>query len=103
MSSEQKWPKWIRLLYYKGSNTGIVGYEGCANNAGMLLDTFNRLEVRMLDIVEMKVNDKKLTETEIVQFYKWLSTKRKELEENEKRKKAKQETENSHDEGGNAS
>jgi hypothetical protein len=98
MPNGKKWPKWIRLLYYQNTDSGIRGYEGCANNAAMLLDIFNRLEIRMLDVVEMKVNDNKLTEEDIVKIFKWMNQKRKELEEIEEREKAKQKTENSHDE-----
>lgn len=92
MSSKQDWPRWIKVKYYRETDIKIMGYNGCANDARMLFEIFERLNLGMSNIILISSNDKLLDEQEIKGLFDWIEKYRREKENNEKRKETKQKT-----------
>lgn len=86
MSSEKN--IWIEIEYYKNTADGIYGCTANVIGSTRLVEIINELEIDAKNVISFKKNDKLLTKPEIISVFDWYYRKLKELEENEKRKKA---------------
>ncbi|CAM4112553.1 hypothetical protein [Mesobacillus thioparans] len=85
MSSEKAWPKWLKIAYYKLGSESIQSYLGSVTDARMLYEVFNRLELKMEQIIALEVNETIQSDTNIQQMFQWIDKYKKEMEEREKR------------------
>jgi hypothetical protein len=100
MSKMKGWPKWLRLLYFhnptgKLRDQKINGLTVCVGDKKQMAEIATRYGLHRDDIVELYLNDEKLTESQLDQFFKWINQVKKEVREYEKRKATNEKAEDS--------
>lgn len=91
MNKKIKFPLWIRAYYYVPGEKSVKGYRSCANNNRVLFDQLDRLNISKENLIELKFEDKVLSDNEVDSLFKWIEKLRREREEkkNEEPKKTK--------------
>jgi hypothetical protein len=85
----EKKSKWIRLFYYEIENETVWGYEGSIQNKDMLIEIFQRLNLKRENIDSMYVDDVLQSDEELDRIFKWYEDNLPEWRlRNEERKKA---------------
>lgn len=69
--SKKGWPKWLHVIYsdYSGS---VLGLRASVTGIFPLIDLFERYELKKQSIIELKINDEKMSESEIDKFCNWI-------------------------------
>jgi hypothetical protein len=89
MSKMKGWPKWLRLLYFhnptgKLRDQKINGLTVCVGDKKQMAEIATRYGLHRDDIVDLYLNDEKLTDTQLNQFFQWINQVKREVEEYEK-------------------
>jgi hypothetical protein len=97
MSKVQGWPKWITVKYFVDftghtKDQAIKGYRCSVSNKRDLLDKFQRHNLHKDIICELIVNDEVLNMDQKKQFFNWFESIKREVEQDEARKKADKQT-----------
>jgi hypothetical protein len=98
MSRVKGWPKWITVKYFEdltgnASDQSIKGYRCSVSSKFDLVDKFQRHNLHKDIICELIVNDEVLNMDQKQQFFDWFEKINREVEQDEARKKADNQTE----------
>lgn len=84
--------KWIRLYYYDSAIEGVMGYEGSIQNSDMLIDLFQRFNIKRDNIDSMTVDGVPQTDDDLDRTFDWYEKKLPDWrKKNEEREKANEE------------
>ncbi len=78
---ESKWPKWIRIFYYRQDTNKNNGYRGSVNNQRMIAEVLDRLNIRQDSIISFEIDGELLNEDRLTNLFNWLEKEKREMEE----------------------
>lgn len=78
-----QYPRWMRFIYMDHGTT--TRYYGCMNNAKMMLQAIHRLRIKEHLVKEIRIDEKLLTQEEVIQLFQLYYKHQQSLEEEDEK------------------